>query len=371
MQRHPARFISRPFGNNINLITHVKAGADPNMDWKIVLPQDILIPVIRWFHQVLGHPGNNRLRDAIQARFYHPHLRKFIDDFVCDACQRHKLPGKGYGLLPERDVNTHPWREVAVDLIGPWAIEIRDKWYEFNALTSIDLVTNLVELIRVDRKTSAQIRSKWEQSWLSRYPWPQKCVHDNGGEFTGWEFQELLTATSIKDAPTTSRNPQANAICERMHQTVGNILRTLLYSNPPRTVANAADLVDQALATAMHAMRVNVHTTLKSSPGSLVFGRDMFLDVPLIADWETIQQNRQSLVNERLRRTNMGRRSYDYIQGQRVLKKRHKPDKLGRLTEGPYVITQVHTNGNVTRELRPGVTERINIRRVLPYKEPT
>ena len=181
----------------------------------------------------------------------------------------------------------------------------------------------------------------------------------------------MLTATSIKDAPTTSRNPQANAICERMHQTVGNILRTLLYSNPPRTVANAADLVDQALATAMHAMRVNVHTTLKSSPGSLVFGRDMFLDVPLIADWETIQQNRQSLVNERLRRTNMGRRSYDYIQGQRVLKKRHKPDKLGRLTEGPYVITQVHTNGNVTMELRPGVTERINIRRVLPYKEPT
>ena len=67
----------------------------------------------------------------------------------------------------------------------------------------------------------------------------------------------------------------------------------------------------------------------------------------------------------------MGRRSYDYIQGQRVLKKRHKPDKLGRLTEGPYVITQVHTNGNVTMELRPGVTERINIRRVLPYKELT
>ena len=34
----------------------------------------------------------------------------------------------------ERDVRTNPWQEVAVDLIGPWSVEIRDKWYEFSAL---------------------------------------------------------------------------------------------------------------------------------------------------------------------------------------------------------------------------------------------
>ena len=156
-----------------------------------------------------------------------------------------------------------------------------------------------------------------------------------------------------------------------MHQTVGNILRTLLYSNPPRTVANAADLIDQASGTAMHAMRTNIHTTLKAAPGASVFGRDMFLDVPLIAEWQAIQLHRRTIVNERLRKANMGRRSYDYIQGQKVLKKYPKSDKLGLRKEGPYLITQVHTNGNVTIELRPGVTERINIRRVEPYREPT
>ena len=30
----------------------------------------------------------------------------------------------------------------------------------------------------------------------------------------------------IKDVPTTSNNPAANALYERMHQTVGKILRT-------------------------------------------------------------------------------------------------------------------------------------------------
>ena len=125
------------------------------------------------------------MMDAMQARYYHSNLRKYIDNFTCGICQQHKLSGGQYGLLPERDVRTHPGQEVAVDLIGPWAVEIRDKWYEFNALTCIDMVTNLAELIRVDIKISAHIRSKFEQSWSARYSLPKRCIHDNDGEFNG------------------------------------------------------------------------------------------------------------------------------------------------------------------------------------------
>ena len=110
--------------------------------------------MIKLFHQVLGHPVENRLTDNIMMRYYHPDLRRHIGNFFCDSCQKHKLSGHGFELLPGRDVNTHTWHEVAVDLIGPWIIEIRDKWYKFNAFRSIDLVTNIIELIRVDRKTS-------------------------------------------------------------------------------------------------------------------------------------------------------------------------------------------------------------------------
>jgi hypothetical protein len=86
----------------------------------------------------------------------------------------------------------------------------------------------------------------------------------------------------------------------------------------------------------------------------------MFLDVPYIADWQLIQQRRQQLVDEARRRMNLiKRRTYDYVVGQQVLKNIHAPTKLGLRKEGPYIITQVHTNGNITRELRPGVTKRI------------
>jgi hypothetical protein len=71
----------------------------------------------------------------------------------------------------------------------------------------------------------------------------------------------------------------------------------------------------------MHAVRASVSTTLSSLPGALFFGRDMFLNIPLIADWNLIAQRREQLVNESLRRQNLKRRRYDYIMGQRVLKK--------------------------------------------------
>jgi hypothetical protein len=75
-----------------------------------------------------------------------------------------------------------------------------------------------------------------------------------------------------------------------MHQTVGNILQTLLHCEPPRDVTKAKDFIDEALSIAMHAMRTSVHTTLGSSPGSLGFNRDMFLNIPLIANWHAITQ---------------------------------------------------------------------------------
>jgi hypothetical protein len=87
-----------------------------------------------------------------------------------------------------------------------------------------------------------------------------------------------------------------------MHQTVGNVLRALLHGNPLQNIANAAQYVDAALSIAMHVMQAGVHFTLGGSPGNLVFNRDMFLYIPLIADWHAITQTREHLIHETLMR---------------------------------------------------------------------
>ena len=173
---------------------------------------------------------------------------------------------------------------------------------------------------------------------------------------------------SIKDVQSTAKNPHSNLICERMHQTVGNILRTYLYSNHPQNMTQAKDIIDQALATAMHAMRTTIATTLGSTPGALSFSRDMLLNIQLIADWQAIAARREQHINDNLRRANQKRRQYDYTAGQKILKKVHNPTKLGVRTSGPYTIQRVHVNGTITIQLRQGISERINIRRVMPYR---
>jgi hypothetical protein len=129
-----------------------------------------------------------------------------VDNLNCDFCQRNKLDGKGYGFLPEHEVHSILFEECAVDLIGPWTVQVCGRPYKFKALTVIDTVTNLVELVRIEKKNSDHIMQKFAQCWLTCYPWPQPCIHDPGEEFTGPEFQTLLQNCHIRDVCTTAKN---------------------------------------------------------------------------------------------------------------------------------------------------------------------
>ena len=52
----PTKFTTRQFGNETELITHVKPGDNAYMECKIVLLEAHIKPVIKLFHQVLGNP---------------------------------------------------------------------------------------------------------------------------------------------------------------------------------------------------------------------------------------------------------------------------------------------------------------------------
>ncbi len=67
-----------------------------------------------------------------------------IDKLKCKDCQKHKLAGHGYGLLPEKEVRVAPWEEDAINLIGPWTLKVNGQQVEFNVFTCIDMALNLV-----------------------------------------------------------------------------------------------------------------------------------------------------------------------------------------------------------------------------------
>ena len=146
-----------------------------------------------------------------------------------------------------------------------------------------------------------------------------------------------------------------------MHQIVATILRMTIKVSPPQNVDKVNDLVEDALAAAMHSLWATVSTTLKATPGGLALSRNMLLNVPLIADWKAIQEHREQLVKKALLKSNQKRINYYYRVGKKILKYNNSiAGKLESKKTGPFEIWHAHTNGVVTILRRPGISERIN-----------
>ena len=100
----------------------------------------------------------------------------------------------------------------------------------------------------------------------------------------------------IKSKIITTQNPQANAIVERIHQTIGNIIRTFeLYDNDG---IDDDDPWSGILAAVMAAVRSTYSTTTQATPMQLVFGRDAIINTKFLADWNLIRQRNQNIIHQ-------------------------------------------------------------------------
>ena len=349
-----------------------------NGNTKIVLPQSLVAATIKWYHHTQGHSGADRLLQSIAKHLYSPGLKDAVRAFVktCDECQRYKNSGPGVGHLPPREETMVPFEQIAIDTVGPWTTDIPGIGkITFNAYSIMDTCSNLLELKQATQMnpTGKESIRVLEDVWLSRYPKPVRIIYDQGKEYMNIDFESFLINQGIKGCPCTVKNPQSNAILERVHDVMKTSLRTQIHAHPPNGITEAKEIVDRILASAQYAIRVCVHKTYGVSPGTIAFGRDMLLPIPVIVDLQLLRNKRQVLIDENNLRENRRRRHHDYTTGDQImiLAYKHNLSALGARAKGPYTISQVHNNGTVSYMLNQHVIDRINIRRIKPYYKAT
>ena len=228
---------------------------------------------------------------------------------------------------------------------------------------------NLLEIVRINNKKSENITQLFANTWLSRYPWSAQVIHDNEGEFIKHKFQDMLRSLGITAKPTTVKNPQSNAIVERLHKTMTDILQVMLYVDLPHNEPDTTNMIDNALAIVVHASQCDVNHTMQTLPGAMVFNRDMMINVPLISNLMAIGNRRQHLVDENLRRINAKRINHSYNIGDWIKFVEYSPDKLDCRTHGPNPIVRVFANRTVCMQLAPHIQETVNIRKLFPYNK--
>ena len=122
---------------------------------------------------------------------------------------------------------SEPWSRVNVDLIGPLNVRAKNGRFKLNALTMIDPATGWFEIVQLKDTTAATVAAAFHDTWLSRYPRPQFIGMD-GGSKNKAEFRQTIInhGLGLGMKPSTTHNPQANSVVERIHQVLNNMLRT-------------------------------------------------------------------------------------------------------------------------------------------------
>ena len=337
---------------------------------KIVIPKALQLKITQWYHTYLCHPGLNRTEETIRQNFTWNNLRKTVHDVcsTCPTCQKTKRSSKHYGHLPPKEAEVSPWEKLCVDLVGPYTIKNKNnETITIHAVTMIDPATGWFEMKLLKEKSAINVANLVEQTWLTRYPWPQEITYDQGTEFMA-EFADMVEYDyNIKKRPATTRNPQANSIIERAHQTMGNMLRTFELSESEVSEDMALEGIISAI---MFGLRATYHTTLQATPAQLVFGRDAMLNIKFEADWKRIKDRKQQLINKNNMKENSKRIKHQYNVGDKVLVdiKYKSKSKYGlNPFDGPYDIIKVNNNGTVVIK-KGAVLETINIRQIKPYK---
>ena len=169
---------------------------------------------------------------------------------------------------------------------------------------------------------------------------------------------------NIKKKTMTTRNTQANAIVERVHQTIDNVIRTMKVYN--QDLDQEEPFKEVISAT----IQSTVHTTTQHTPMQLVFGRDAILNIAHDANWKLIKDRKQDLINKNNAKENARRKHHVYNVGDKVLIKNDWSAKYRKVAFlGPYPITNVNDNGTVRVTLNDKVMDVYNIRNVRPFRE--
>ena len=134
------------------------------------------------------------------------------------------------------------------------------------------------------------------------------------------EFTKMVKHDyGIKPRPITTRNPQANAIIERVYQTTGSILKTFDMKS-----LDKVDPWGDILAVARFSVRATYHTTMRASPMQLFFERDTILNIKHVTDWTNLKRLKQQRINSNNKQGKKSRFYHTYQVGDQVLLKTRK-----------------------------------------------
>lgn len=320
--------------------------------------------IIKEMHEnpLAGHRGISNTIKKIKKRYNWPRMSREVTDYVqkCQSCQKNKTSNK-HTKQPMVITSTadKPFQKIFMDIVGPLPITHKGNKY---VLTMQDDLTKFSIATPMVCHEANTVAHSFVNSFVCIHGIPESIVSDQGTEFLSKIFSEVCKLLKISKFNTTPYRPQSNGALERSHSTLGNYLRHYV----DKDLANW----DEFIPYAMYVYNTTEHDTTKFQPYELLYGFPGKIPTSLKKtpeprynyedyNYEIKQKFQQSyeIAKQRIVNTKESTKGrYDNkinplrlkINDKVWLMEKQQKNKLAQKWLGPYVITEINNNENVT-----------------------
>src|SRR2546421_2877010 len=212
-------------------------------------------------HELSAHFGIKATQDKIRGNYWWNGMMKDIENYVksCDRCQRRNKP-QGKNELNPISVKT-PFHQIGIDFVGPLPVTKKRNRY---IIVAMDYFTKWPEARATKRDTAEEVVKFLYEDIICRHGCPRKIISDRGKHFDNKMVELLTKKFEIKHNLSTSYHPQTNGLVERFNKTLCESLAKLQEDKQ----------WDDKIPSVLFAYRNKTHSSTKTKPFYLVYGRE-------------------------------------------------------------------------------------------------
>jgi transposase InsO family protein len=238
---------------------------------QLVVPKVYRSLVLRELHDSMGHVRGNKVLLLLRSRFYWPYMQLEVEEYVSNCrCVVDQKPNQKIFAPLEPVTTTSPFELVSLDFLQ---LEQSSGGYD-HILVLVDHFTRYAVCYATKNKEGKTAAKCLFDDFVLKFGFPNKILHDQGGEFENDLFYHLEQLSGVKRKHTTSYHPQCNGKAERLNRTILGMLRTLPESGKSKWKDHLQKMV--------HAYNATTSRSTGYSPFFLMFGREPRLPIDLM-----------------------------------------------------------------------------------------
>ena len=192
---------------------------------RIIVPPNEIKALILQTHEDIHHQNHVKVLHVLKANYYWPNMAKDIEAYCtsCPTCatamvRRKHLKTKFDLMAPQALL--YPRQHYGIDFYGVNGGEI---------LVTVDLFTRETILTYLRNRNQDNVAKALIKNIIFQRGVPLSLRTDNAPELSSitGAVSSICQYLNIKQVKTGGHNPRGNAICERVNQSLGSMIRKL------------------------------------------------------------------------------------------------------------------------------------------------